>query len=264
MDHKRPPVRQSQEGLEVSAYTNALHVAPTPQPDLEVRQLQAGYMPHPHPHHDRTMGSGFGQVRSSYDQNEHSRKAYSIPIHTFWIALVALVLVVIAIAVGLGVGLSQRSTPSALSAGGHSPTLPNPTAVNPTAVSTAQSGGCTNGTIYKTTNNSPFAEVCNTDFTTGSSPSKTFAADMPPVANMATFEDCMDACAIYKSAGVSYNQTGGTCFSVTWVSQAVTGYGTCFMKNNTALIGSSNQTAIAEHAVPTAHLGFHSANFVGK
>ena len=57
---------------------------------------------------------------------------------------------------------------------------------------------------------------------------------------------------------------GGTCLSVTWVSDPNNGFGACYMKNATVLIGSSNKTAEMMHAVPKAASGLQLANIIGQ
>ena len=137
---------------------------------------------------------------------------------TLLILAIATVLVVAAVAVGAGVGASRHSsssksassTPAAAPAqtvtvtgSSSSAHLAVPTAASLTADAALPSatvdslGGCKNGTIYNTTNNTPFEEYCDHDFRVGSH-FNTTAADWMQT-NSPTFKGCMEACAFDRS-----------------------------------------------------------------
>jgi len=237
---------RNQAGLEVRPFNDGLQVAPPDPAGLEVR-----------PGHGLILcRDDEKMVKSEFSQTAHRpRKCCGMSAKTFWIVLVVLVLVVIAIAVGAGVGASKHSASST--------TSPPPTSTTTTnsASATPDTGGCKDGTTYISSNNTPFKEVCNTDFSVSKS-YNTSAADWNSISNVATFHGCMDACALDRSQGLVIADVTGTCLSVTWVSSPGS-FGDCYMKNMTALIGSSNKTAQMMHAVPRAQMGLQSANIIG-
>ena len=71
----------------------------------------------------------------------------------------------------------------------------------------------------------------------------------------------MDACALFRSAGVSFDCGSGECLSVSWVSSGLD-FGDCWMKNVTALAGSNDKTAIKMHAVPGTNVRIQSAGIL--
>jgi hypothetical protein len=77
-----------------------------------------------------------------------------------------------------------------------------------------------------------------------------------------TFDGCMDACTLFRSAGVSFDGGLGGCLSVTWTSTGL-GFDNCWMKNVTALAGSNIKTTIKIHAVPVNNVVTQSAGIVG-
>jgi hypothetical protein len=242
---------EDQAGVEVRLFDDGLQVAPNPA-GLE-------------------MSPGNGLISTRDDEkmanSEVSQKAqlrrkyYRLRTRTFWIILVLLILVITAIAVGAGIGASQHVVAKVPTSSSSTPTQTISTVA---ASATAENGGCENGTTYiASSNQRPFKEVCNTDFGVGEN-YNTSAVNWLEVSNVATFEACMDACALDQSEGLTVD-VAGTCLSVTWVSEhggSGSGFGGCYMKNATALIGSLNETAQMMHARPHAAVGLQSANMV--
>ena len=236
---------------------------------LEVRPFDDGRQVVPPDPAGLEVKPGHGLISSQDDecsiklevtQAAHRPKKYcGMSTKTSCTVLILLVVAVIAIAVGAGVGASKQSASLTMS--------PRPTNTT-TAVSapaTPDTGGCSDGTTYISSNKAPFKEVCNTDFNIGKK-YNTSAADWNIITNVATFHDWMDACALDRSQGLVIANITGTCLSVTWVSRlggfGSSGFGDCFMKNMTALIRSSNKTAQMMHAVLRVLLGPQSANII--
>ena len=246
---------RNQAGLEVRPLDDRLQAVPQDPAGLEVRPGRGLILSQD----DEKM------VTSEFSQPKHQPRKYcGMSAKTSVIVLVVLVLVVVAVAVGAGIGASKHSASST--------TSPPPTSIStttllpPTSTTTTDSasatpdpGVCKNGTTYTSSNNTPFEQVCDTDFMVGKA-HNTSATDWNSITNVATFQGCMDACALDRSQGIVVADVVGTCLSITWASKP----GDCYMKNATALIGSSNKTAQMMHAVPRAQAGLQSANIVGQ
>jgi hypothetical protein len=170
-----------------------------------------------------------------------------------WIIVIALLLSIVAIGVGVGVGITRKSKSTPTVTTTHTATVTS-SSVAPTATD----GGCVNGTIYNSTNGTPFTEFCDVDFRV-SETYGTYAADWG-FTNVSTFAACMEACAYDRSQNVQQQGIAGTCLSVTWESAPGGGFGNCFLKNNTA--NGWNKTAPLTYAVPVAEPGLQSANIL--
>ncbi|KAL9111027.1 MAG: hypothetical protein Q9227_004460 [Pyrenula ochraceoflavens] len=207
-------------------------------------------------------------------KGSRSRRLCGLRPRLIWVLIGLLAVIAIAVGVGVGVGVSRHHGHTA-SAGQTTTPSPqaNATATSPTSVSRTSSASassattsdpasqCKNGTIHTTSNNTPFSEVCNTDFNVGGDYNTT-AADLDGIQNVDTFASCMEYCANDRSQGIIFSDADGTCLSVTWIS-ADDGFGLCYLKNATALIGSGNKTALMEHALPREYSSTQSANIIG-
>jgi hypothetical protein len=186
----------------------------------------------------------------------------------FWSCVLVLVLVVVAIAVGTDVGVSKRSASLT------SILMPaNPTATrfisgspmsdksSPSASPTPDTGGCKNGIIYTSTNNTPFVEVYSTDLNVGPKYNPT-AVDWNWIPNVGTFHGCNGRmCSGQKS---EYRYPGRR----KHVPQCHLGFQSSqswdlLYEEQTALIGSSNKTAQMMHPVPRSQVGLQSAYIIG-
>ena len=254
----RKPVTPSASGG--TPYDDGLQAAPPNPAGLETNE------------EGKAVRHDYPKMTEGWKEEQPPRRTYcGLRPMTFWLGIVILVLLAAALAIGLGVGLSkggnQRSNgPSPVPASTTSPqatkTVTVTTSIGASPTATAVNGGCRNGTKYTSTNNTPFSEFCETDFNVGSSWNTT-AADLPSGVSTLTFAGCMDACALFRSANIIFSDTAGTCLAVTWQSTGI-GFGNCFMKNATALTGSSNKTALMLHAHPNPNVDLQSANIVNS
>ena len=197
------------------------------------------------------------------------RRVCGMRLRSVWILVV--VLVIIAIAVGVGAGVGATKDHHSASATTTSPSTANVTASDnssftrsssaPTSTISDPADQCKNGTTYISSNNTPFKQVCNTDFNVGKKYNTT-AADLDALSDLNTFSGCMEACAVDRSQEIQFSRADGQCQAVTWVSD-YSGFGTCYIKNATALVGSSNKTEMMEHSFPRADNTLQSANIVG-
>lgn len=196
------------------------------------------------------------------------KKYYSIRKRTIWMTSILIVLVVVGIVVGVGVGVSASrhstrpasATASTISSNSTTPSATSSSTSVAATSSTPASGGCVNGTTYKSSTGAHFEAICDNNLGVGSG-FNTTAQDIMGLSRILTFAGCMDACAVIAKVPVEFSDVTGSCRSIVWYSGDLHN-GDCYLKNATALIGSSNATAKMQHAVLKPTTGLQAANMV--